>query len=548
MDDRSRALAKSRDELRPLAEWFWDALDASPIRSRNELAKRAGYDKNTVYALFEGQRLIGSVQARDLADALGADLADLDKLWTAVRRPSHSSASGGGQGQGTALRALKERQKGPEQAMPITVTPGEYVPWMTPAVDQILINRRALTSSVTGLLMKNEVETAGLTTALIGAGGFGKTTLAVQVCSQPEVRQRFPGGLLWATIGQERQASEIAGIINDLCRHLSGNRPDFANADQAGYYFGRLLDARPATLVVIDDIWDTEQLRPFRYGGETARQLVISRQPDLLPDGAQTVIVDEMRPEESRTLLCAGLPDLPGESIEQLLRLTGNWPLLLALTNGFLRRSIQPVNAARIAAHKLEEDGPTALDIRVGASREKAVSRTIQASIQLLSDSGLAASAALVLLVPLLRRAPVLNRIAIAASLAVAISAAGWLAWSVTPLPWTTVAFGRRAQSLVSEVCPVIVPEIPNDSSDFTVYCTYVGEGTNVSVAVSATKSGVLNFHGAGKIQASTEPFDMQLQRMLGHLPHFYTRSHSRCSLWRVARESRPEVSCCTPM
>ena len=107
---------------------------------------------------------------------------------------------------------------------------------------------------------------------------------------------------------------------------------------------------------------------------------------------------------------------------------------------------------------------------------------------------------------------------------------------------------GRRAPSLVSEVCPVIVPEIPNDSSDFTVYCTYVGEGTNVSVAVSATKSGVLNFHGAGKIQASTEPFDMRLQRMLGHLPALLHKKPQSVLVVAVARESRPEVSCCTPM
>jgi tetratricopeptide (TPR) repeat protein len=100
MDDRSRALAKCRAELRPLTEWFWDALDASPIRSRNEVAKRAGYDKNTVYAAFEGQRLIGLVQARDLADALGADLTELDELWNKARRPFKSPAISIGQAQG----------------------------------------------------------------------------------------------------------------------------------------------------------------------------------------------------------------------------------------------------------------------------------------------------------------------------------------------------------------------------------------------------------------------------------------------------------------
>ena len=38
------------------------------------------------------------------------------------------------------------------------------------------------------------------------------------------------------------------------------------------------------------------------------------------------------------------------------------------------------------------------------------------------------------------------------------------------------------------------------------------------SVAVSRTPAGVLNYHNAGKVQASSEPQDMRLQRMLGHL------------------------------
>ena len=51
------------------------------------------------------------------------------------------------------------------------------------------------------------------------------------------------------------------------------------------------------------------------------------------------------------------------------------------------------------------------------------------------------------------------------------------------------------------------------------IFCTYVGEGTNVSVAVTMTREGVRSFHGAGKIQASTMAADMRLQRMLGHIP-----------------------------
>src|SRR5262249_4470656 len=60
---------------------------------------------------------------------------------------------------------------------------------------------------------------------------------------------------------------------------------------------------------------------------------------------------------------------------------------------------------------------------------------------------GLAAAAALVALMPGLRPAPARVRLGGAAALAAAMGAAGWLAWSVTPVPWMLVAFGRHTAS-----------------------------------------------------------------------------------------------------
>src|ERR1043165_4887865 len=59
----------------------------------------------------------------------------------------------------------------------------------------------------------------------------------------------------------------------------------------------------------------------------------------------------------------------------------------------------------------------------------------------------------------------------------------------------------------------------PRDwSSDVCSSDLYVGEGMNSSIVVSELANGVRNFHVAGKIEASTEPQDMRLQRMLGHM------------------------------
>ncbi|HEX5281289.1 MAG TPA: fused MFS/spermidine synthase, partial [Micropepsaceae bacterium] len=47
----------------------------------------------------------------------------------------------------------------------------------------------------------------------------------------------------------------------------------------------------------------------------------------------------------------------------------------------------------------------------------------------------------------------------------------------------------------------------------------YSAEGRNTSIAISQWNDGALQFHVAGKVEASTESYDMRLQRMLGHLP-----------------------------
>ena len=52
---------------------------------------------------------------------------------------------------------------------------------------------------------------------------------------------------------------------------------------------------------------------------------------------------------------------------------------------------------------------------------------------------------------------------------------------------------------------------------------TYVGEGLNSSVAVSQEGVNTRFFHVSGKVEASTLPEDMRLQRMLGHMSALVT-------------------------
>jgi spermidine synthase len=58
----------------------------------------------------------------------------------------------------------------------------------------------------------------------------------------------------------------------------------------------------------------------------------------------------------------------------------------------------------------------------------------------------------------------------------------------------------------------------------------YTAEGMNSSIAISRWNDGAIQFHVSGKVEASTEPYDMRLQRMLGHLPSLI-HGHPRSAL-----------------
>jgi spermidine synthase len=73
---------------------------------------------------------------------------------------------------------------------------------------------------------------------------------------------------------------------------------------------------------------------------------------------------------------------------------------------------------------------------------------------------------------------------------------------SIPGIPWMLVGFGRR---------------LPTTTGKWQLL--HMSEGINSSAAWSKWESGTTYFHVSGKVEASTEPQDMSLQRMLGHLP-----------------------------
>jgi len=112
---------------------------------------------------------------------------------------------------------------------------------------------------------------------------------------------------------------------------------------------------------------------------------------------------------------------------------------------------------------------------------------------------GIGVVSALVVLGPLVWRA---RSVVGAVLLLAATGCAVLMATRVSGVPGELIAYGRRMTTSTgrSEIL-------------------FTAEGMNSSIAISRWNDGAVQFHVSGKVEASTEPYDMRLQRMLGHLP-----------------------------
>jgi DNA-binding SARP family transcriptional activator len=164
---------------------------------------------------------------------------------------------------------------------------------------------------------------------IAGAGGLGKTTLAVHAAHR--VRGSFPDGQLYVDLlGASAQSASPGEVLARFLRDLGvpGEKVPVNDEERAALYRTRLTDRR--VLILLDNAKDAAQVRPLLPGSASCAVLVTTRNrtPDLArtrfvdlnvlaDDEALALfsrIVDDDRPEAEPDataevlLACAGLP------------------------------------------------------------------------------------------------------------------------------------------------------------------------------------------------------------------------------------------------
>jgi WD40 repeat protein len=271
-----------------------------------------------------------------------------------------------------------------------------HVPFMAPTLPAELVERQTeFNQLLDHFLDKNRVIPIAATVALRGAGGTGKTMIAVALSHNRRIRAAFKDGILWATLGNK---PNVVDRIKKVCAALTVQRPgastdqrlEFSDAEEAALYLSSALQGKDC-LLVIDDVWQPSDLVPFLRGGERCARLIITRNSNVVDAAkAKKVEVGELPLAEAIEMLIVKLPAKPEDlsPFSKLAQRLGNWPLALELAGARLRRSVstEPDTAGALSFinQLLDERGIVAFDQPYTVERHQSVAATILDNMTLL--------------------------------------------------------------------------------------------------------------------------------------------------------------------
>jgi len=335
----------------------------------------------------------GREAANGLDGATAIEVATVQELWEKLGLPEPEGLRNAPAARQAADRRsdLGEVGEPPASRRAVTSANGasrpRSVPFMAPDPPRGFVERAQETSRLKARLL----EARGGVVAIRGPGGFGKTSLANRLCGDPDIRRAYDDGILYVELGEK--PDNLVARIADLVEVLTGERSGLQTVGALSAALAAAL-GESRRLLVVDDVWREQDLRPFLQGGPATTRLVTTRLEQVLPVDSYRVQVDAMQGGEAVALLARGLPAEQWEpesaALQALAARLGEWPLQLTLVNGFLRDRVlgsrRPLaQALADVERRLEARGLTAFDARSDAARHQAVDRTLGLSLELLA-------------------------------------------------------------------------------------------------------------------------------------------------------------------
>ncbi|KAJ8764341.1 hypothetical protein K2173_006081 [Erythroxylum novogranatense] len=178
---------------------------------------------------------------------------------------------------------------------------------------------------------------------LSAPGGCGKTTLALAICQEADVKDTFKDNIFFITVPKPPNLRVIAQRI---FHHNGKELPEFDRIEEVADHLERLLrmiasESGPI-LLILDDIWSGSEsiLQNIRFRIANYRVLVTSRFE--FPTFGCTYKLQPLSDEDAITLFrqSAALPDrhpcIPEEDVDKIVRSCKGFPLAISVVGSSL--------------------------------------------------------------------------------------------------------------------------------------------------------------------------------------------------------------------
>uniref|UniRef100_A0A0D6QXE6 NB-ARC domain-containing protein n=1 Tax=Araucaria cunninghamii TaxID=56994 RepID=A0A0D6QXE6_ARACU len=170
------------------------------------------------------------------------------------------------------------------------------------------------------LLFQSDVSVVGVQCM----GGGGKTTLALALCEDSEVKGFFGNNVFFFTVSQSPNLKVVLQTMWE--NFIDKKKPEFQNAEDAHIQLQQelLMQSMPI-LVVLDDVWSRAALDILLFEGPGYKTLVTTRDSSTIPKNPSTRLyqLPLLEPDDALSLFCFwafGQTTIPNGAQESLVK------------------------------------------------------------------------------------------------------------------------------------------------------------------------------------------------------------------------------------
>lgn len=273
----------------------------------SKLAKQIGYERSYIGLMMHGERLTGeTARQRVLAIVMGLnEFGVLSAQEEANKLLAAAGLSNLDPNSDIDIEIKLLNKLVPETSNIPTLQQQrnrQMISGLLPPYPQLLIGRDDAVAELTSMLTNNPGDISDRRVALRGWPGVGKSSVAARVAYETAITRSFPEGILWASLGQEPQ--DPLPQLQAWGRAIGAtNLEECKKASEAA---GRLRSwcAQKRLLLIIDDVWDLDNLQPYLIGGAQAVTLITTRRTQLAELFTSNVYyLEVLKPDDAYLLL-----------------------------------------------------------------------------------------------------------------------------------------------------------------------------------------------------------------------------------------------------